>query len=92
MAKRKKHHKRHITADDNTFDLSKIPQILSSIDIDKISSLIDVVEDSKATAEQIGDKQKNRESVIEAIRTLINSDKFELLKIFLELYRASQKK
>lgn len=82
------------------FDISSIAKILSSIDINEVTALVNNLSKNTEQADSSGDNLRNIESedinkkrsdVAASLQTLINADKGELLQIIMQLFAASKK-
>ena len=88
----RRHRRRNITPVDNSFNFSKIAEIISNVNLDQLSSFIGRLRNNNGLEEVAQDSNKEREEIINSIKILINSDKIELIRVFIDLYELSKKK
>jgi hypothetical protein len=92
MPRRKHHHKKNISNDYSTLDFSRVAELISALSLDKLSSVVNSMEDSEVAAEKKEEDFSEREQIISSIRNLVNANKVELVKVFIDLYAASKTK
>lgn len=87
MSRHRRHHKENAEEQNNMFNIGNIAEVLKNINADEVSSLL-----NKENAADNDDKNMGRQEIISSIRTLLNSDKTELIRVLIEIYGVGKNK
>jgi hypothetical protein len=95
MSSHKKRHKRETFNEENSipnnYDFSNIINLIKGIDINQLTEYVSTMNNTNQEEnDEIDEGTARRNEILSSIKTLIDSDKTELLQVILQLYAASK--